>query len=69
MLNIEGLKDAIKRSGIKKVYIAQQLGISYQGYLRKENGIHDFTSSEVVKMRELLNLSNRQVSEIFLNKK
>jgi hypothetical protein len=39
MADMEKLKKIISDSGLKKVFIAEKLGISYQGYLKKENGI------------------------------
>lgn len=63
------LKDLIQRSGLKKTYIAEKLGISYQGYLKKESGKSDFLATEIVTMKSLLSLTNREVSEIFLSSK
>lgn len=66
MTDVNRLVDAIKSSGLKKVFIADKLGLSYQGYLNKENGKSDFTQSEIVLLKEMLGLSNKDVSEIFL---
>lgn len=66
MTDVNRLVDAIKSSGLKKVFIADKLGLSYQGYLNKENGKSDFTQSEIVLLKDMLGLSNKDVSEIFL---
>lgn len=66
MTDVERLKDKIKSSGLKKVYIAEKLGISYQGYLKKENGQNDFVASEIATLKTILNLSDKDVSKIFL---
>ena len=61
------LKDVIKSSGLKKNYIAERLGISPQGYQKKENGLIEFKASEVAIMKDILNLSAKQTAEIFLS--
>jgi DNA-binding XRE family transcriptional regulator len=61
------LKSIIAASGLKKTFIADKLGISYQGYLKKENGKSDFTAKEISILKDLLKLSNKEVSEIFLS--
>jgi DNA-binding XRE family transcriptional regulator len=61
------LKSLVESSGLKKTFIAEKLGLSYQGYLKKENGKSDFMATEVSIMKDLLRLSNKEVSEIFLS--
>lgn len=61
------LKSIIESSGLKKTFIADKLGISYQGYLKKENGKSEFLANEISIMKDLLRLSNKEVSEIFLS--
>jgi DNA-binding XRE family transcriptional regulator len=61
------LKMAIDKSGLKKTFIAETLGLSYQGYLKKENGINDFVSNEIKIMKDLLHLSDKEVIQIFLS--
>lgn len=67
MTDSKKLKDSIDSSGLKKVFIAEKLGLSYQGYLKKENGQSEFTGKEITTLRELLNLSNKEVAQIFLS--
>jgi len=66
MINKEALNHAIKTSGVKKCVIAQVLGITPNALTRKLNGSVEFKSSEVVKMRDFLHLSNEDVERIFL---
>ena len=61
------LKGLVKSSGLKKTFIAEKLGLSYQGYLKKENGDSDFMATEISILKDLLRLSNKEVSEIFLS--
>lgn len=63
----EKLADVVDKSGLKKTFIADKLGITYQGYLNKEKGKYDFTSKEIAIMRDLLHLTNKEVMEIFLS--
>ena len=67
MTDTTKLKQMIESSGLKKVFIAEQLGLSYQGYLKKENGINDFTSSEIRTMKDILHLTDKEVTQIFLS--
>ena len=66
MLDVEKYADIVNRSGLKKVFIAEKLGISYQGYLNKEQGKNDFTTSQVKILKDLFNLTKTEVAEIFL---
>lgn len=68
MANTEKLKEIIDRSGLKKSHIAEKLGITSQGFWKKENGQSDFTASEIRVLKDILNLSDRQVMDIFLSK-
>lgn len=68
MTNTIKLKEIVQESGLKKSFIAQKLGLSLQGYLNKENGLHDFTSSQILILKELLHLTQKEVADIFLSK-
>ena len=67
MTDSNRLKDVVEKSGLKKTFIAEKLGLSYQGYLKKENGKSEFMAKEISVMKDLLRLSNKEVSEIFLS--
>lgn len=67
MTDVNRLKEVVRDSGLKKVYIAERLGITYQGYLKKENGENEFMASEIKSMQELLGLSAKDTREIFLS--
>lgn len=66
MLDTDKLGDRIRDSGLKKVFIAEKLGLSYQGYLKKESGKSDFTSTEIALLKDMLKMSNKEVADIFL---
>lgn len=61
------LKAIIDDSGLIKEYIAEALGIPLTDYMDRENGIQEFTASEIQEMRKLLNLSNSQIKKIFFS--
>lgn len=66
MVNTKTLNDTIKVMGIKKEAIAKALGISPNSLTNKINGKVDFKSREIAIIRDLLRLTNEDVSHIFL---
>lgn len=64
-MNIDKLKEAIKESGLKKAYLAQQLGLSAPTFRSKVNGLSAMTYDEVAKLKYLLKLSDKEFHEIF----
>ena len=66
MVNTALLQEKIKMSGIKKNFIANRLGISAQGYQKKERGLIEFKASEIGIIKDILNLSPKETSDIFL---
>ena len=48
------IEEAIKRSGLKKVWIAEQLGITYNSLRRKLNGEIQWSKLELEKLNKLL---------------
>ena len=68
MADVVKLKQVIDASGLRKGFIVEKLGITRQGFYKKETGQSDFTASEVAIMKELLRLSDRETSAIFLHK-
>ena len=67
MTDVERLKEEVEKSGLKKVFIADKLGITYQGYLKKESGKTEFKAKEVSIMQTLLGLSTKETKEIFMS--
>lgn len=65
--NLKLLKAFIERSGYKTAYIAQFMGISKGSYFNKINGHTDFTILEVNKLKALLNLTERDLINIFFS--
>lgn len=67
MTDTERLKEIVKESGLKKSFIASKLGITYQGYLKKEDGKSEFLAKEISIMKDLLRLTPKETAEIFLS--
>lgn len=59
------LDNAVKRSGLKNIFIAEKLGISLRAWDYKRNGIKEFKVSEACTVKELLNLSDSEFKDIF----
>lgn len=59
------LTEEIKRSGLKKEYVAQVLKMTPQSFSNKLAGRTDFTISEAKKIIELLGLSVKTREKIF----
>lgn len=59
------LREKIDVCGFKLVFVAKQLGISYQAFLKKLNNETEFKTSEVMILKEILHLTDDEVMEIF----
>ena len=66
MTDSEALNKVIENSGLKLTFIARALKLSREGFYKKLNNQTEFKASEIVKMQEILNLSNEQRDKIFL---
>lgn len=65
MTNTELLREKLDKSGYKLTFVAQQLDLSYQGFLNKVSNKSDFTAPEIAKLKELLHLSAQDCNDIF----
>ena len=65
MTNTEQLGRKIDEAGYKLSYVAEQCGLTYQGFMNKANNKSDFTAPEINKLRILLKLSPEDVERIF----
>ena len=59
------LRTKLTESGYKLGFVADQCGLTYQGFKNKVDGKHDFTAPEIYKLRDLLRLSPDEVEAIF----
>lgn len=59
MVNTQGLVERIDNSGLKKSYIAEELGISLQNLNLKVHNKSDFRLEEVKALCKLLNIKTK----------
>lgn len=70
MVNTEALEKKIRDQGIKKVFLAEKLGITSFGLSKKINNINEFKASEIQMLCELLNITSLKEKEsIFFDSK
>jgi hypothetical protein len=67
MTNTAKLNEIMRASGLDRAFIAQMLGISSSSFKKRVNGHIEFKSADISIMRDLLNLSNDQLTEIFFS--
>lgn len=65
MKGLELLRKKIDQSGLKLTYVAERLGISYQGLKKKLDGDTEFKASEIAILKDMLQLSDVEVQDIF----
>ncbi|WP_313579543.1 hypothetical protein [Lacrimispora sp.] len=60
------INNEIKKSGLKKRWIAAELGLSSYGFLRKINNENQFKAEEIKELCRLLKITSlRKKDEIF----
>ena len=65
MVDLKLLIETINDSGLKMKYVAQGLGITYYGLLKKLKGESEFKASEISKLSLLLGMDTEKRDEIF----
>lgn len=65
MTNTKLLKEKIEKSGYKIKYIAERLGITRVAMASKINNDSSFKVEEMVKLSQVLNLSDSEREQIF----
>ena len=63
MINTEALKSLIESNGLKIKYVAEKIGLTYQGFKNKLENKSEFTVTEVNKLCKLLNITDLTVKE------
>ena len=66
MVNQNLLKSKIALSGLTFKELAQKIGIPYQNFSKRNAGKIEFNAKEIKALKEVLNLTNDDVAEIFL---
>lgn len=65
MTNSELLREKISLSGYKLQFIAEKMGLTYQGFLKKINNESEFKASEIKSLQTILRLSKKERDAIF----
>ena len=65
MTNTTLLKAKIDASGYKMKYVADRIGLTYQGFLNKIRNKTDFTAREIKGLCELLHIETEEMEQIF----
>ena len=66
MTDLKRLNAIIEASGLKKIFIAEKLGIDRASLYNKLTGMTEFTAYEIVKLTEILRLTKSERDDIFL---
>ena len=67
-MNLKLLKDKRKLVGLTQEDLAKKVGIARTNYLKKEKGRENFKQEQIDKIIKELNLTPKEVVEIFFNK-
>ena len=65
MINLSKLKEKIEKKGLKKKVVARELDLTPYGLSKKLEGTTEFKVSEVVKLSNLLDLTDDEKNAIF----
>ena len=68
MTNTKLLEQYIEDSGLKKGFIAKQLGLTSYGFALKVNNKSEFKANEIVALCKLLKIGARDKDAIFFAK-
>lgn len=68
-MNYYELERTIKDKGLKKNFIADKIGTSRASFYLKLSGERQFNQSEIMAMKEVLNLTDEEFVKIFFDKK
>lgn len=65
MVNTKMLRDKISDAGYKLQFVAEKCGLTYFGFMKKVNNETEFKASEIMILKVLLNLTDKEVNQIF----
>ena len=67
-MNLKLLKDKRKLLGLTQEEFAERIGMARTNYRKKEKGRENFKQEQIDKIIKELNLTPKEVVEIFFNK-
>ena len=65
MSDMAALEAKIEASGLKRAFVAEQLGVSGQTLRSKLQGAFEFKASEIKTLTDLLRLTKTEMEHIF----
>lgn len=65
MYNKERFKAAVEGSGLKRKFICEQIGMAYDTFLKKQEGVVTWKIDEAQQVSEVLQLSRSDRDAIF----
>ena len=65
-INSELLRYCIARAGKNPTQVSKEMGMTYNAFKRKCNGISDFKSREIREVAKLVGLSDSEIIGIFV---
>ena len=65
MTDTKMLRERLSESGYKLRYIAEQIGITYAGFLKKINNETEFKASEIKAICDLIGIDAEDREKIF----
>lgn len=63
MTNSKRLRELIEDKGLKYSYVAESIGLTYQGLINKIDNVREFKTSEVNKLCEILGITSLKEKE------
>jgi len=63
MTNTKALREKIAERGLKLKFVAEKVGLSYQGLQNKIENKSDFTTTEISALCDLLNITSLKEKE------
>ena len=69
MTDLSLLNSKIENSGMKKVFLAKQLGISPQAFHMKTIGKNEFNSNQIQILCKVLGITPKEMKAIFFAEK
>ena len=63
MTDTKALRKKIKEKGVKLKFLAEKAGLTYQGLMNKIDNKTDFTTSEILAICEVLNITSLKERE------
>lgn len=65
-INANELKAELARNNLTQMELAESIGLSWTGFWKKITGQNSFTLDEVRNIRDVLNLDDEAIKNIFL---